>query len=101
MTKQYKEGDLQVWWISQIPMHPFTVDVKTIEEAMLILGTLAQYDIFQFQNNVKPDYSNAGGLNVYEKSPDALTEDGCEWCTWYDPETGQDIDEIAHERGIY
>jgi len=77
-----KEGDLLVWWISQIPMKSFDTPVKNIDEAVLLLVTLARYDIFQFENKIKPDYSNAGGLNVFE--------DG-EWGTWYDEE-GEDIE---------
>ena len=77
------EGDLQVWWIPQVPMPLFTVPVATPSEAKKLLAVLADYDKFQFENRVKPDYCNAGGLNVFE--------DG-EWCDWQDPETGDDID---------
>ncbi len=83
------EGDLQVWWIPQVPCKAFEVPVKTREEAVLILDTLAYYDLFQLENNIKPDYCNTGGLNVFE--------DG-EWSTWYDEETGSDIDEWKNER---
>lgn len=77
-------GSLRVWWIPQVPMDdPFRVEVATVREAKLLLDTLAKYDIFQFENRIKPDYSNAGGLEVFE--------DG-EWCEWYD-EDGNSIDE--------
>ena len=65
-------------------MTPFYVPVKTIEEAKLILKTLADYDIFQLKHNIKPDYCNAGGLMVFE--------DG-EWTDWYDEE-GNSIDDL-------
>ena len=52
------KGDLRVWWIPQIPMKAFHVPVKSISEAKLILNTLADYDLFQWRNKVKPDYSN-------------------------------------------
>ena len=69
--KKYKQGDLQVWWMPQVPMNnPFTVDVKTIEEAKLLIDTLAFYDMFQFERNIKPDYSNAGGLCIYDEDSD-------------------------------
>jgi hypothetical protein len=45
-----KEGDLRVWWIPQVPMQAFYVPVKNIDEAILVLDTLAKYDIFQFEN---------------------------------------------------
>lgn len=79
-----KEGDLRVWWIPQVPMNPFRVDVETPEQAKKILDVLAKYDMFQYENNVKPDYCNAGGLEVFE--------DG-EWTEWYHPDTGESIDE--------
>jgi len=85
---------LRVWWIPQVPMDPFHVEVKSVDEAVRTLRMLADYDIFQYENRVKPDYSNAGGLEVFE--------DG-EWEEWYDPKTGEDIDEYmrALEDGSY
>ena len=79
-----QENDLKVWWIPQVPMKPFEVSVKTIEEGKLIMDTLAYYDLFQYENRIKPDYCNAGGLLIFE--------DG-EWSDWYHPETGDGIDE--------
>lgn len=76
------KGDLQVWWIPQIPGKAFEVSVKDLEQAALIVDTLARYDAFQFEQNVKPDYSNAGGLRVF---------DGEEWIDWYS-EDGEDFD---------
>ena len=46
-----------------------------------MLDMLANYDLFQLENNIKPDYSNMGGLSVFE--------DG-EWCEW-ESEDGDDI----------
>jgi len=77
---------LRVWWIPQVPMKPFHAEVATLHEAKLILDTLARYDLFQFENKVKPDYCNAGGLEAFRQDGDG------EWCEWYDPETGNDID---------
>lgn len=79
--------ETRVWWIPQVPGKPFHVPVTTVEEAMLVLDTLAKYDLFQLAENIKPDYSNAGGLEVLE--------DG-EWGEWYN-DTGQDIDEVMRE----
>lgn len=76
------EGQMRIWWIPQVPGKSFLVPVTTIAEAKLILKTLADYDIFQLKNRIKPDYCNAGGLCRFE--------DG-EWCDWYDDD-GNDID---------
>jgi hypothetical protein len=58
-------SDLRIWWVPQIPMKPFRVSVANLAQAKLLLKTLADYDRFQFENNVKPDYCNAGGLEVF------------------------------------
>ena len=85
-----KIGSLRVWWVPQVPMKAFRVPVKDIEQARLILDTLAKYDIFQFENRVKPDYSNTGGLEVYVKDAGEGTPD---WEDWEDDE-GNDIDSV-------
>lgn len=54
--------ELQVWWIPQIPMPAFTVAMPDIATGQLVLKLLAEYDQFQLDHNVKPDYSNVGGL---------------------------------------
>lgn len=87
MSQQAKEFDLRVWWIPQVPMKPFYVPVETIREAKLVLDALAKYDQFQFENNVKPDYCNAGGLEIFE---DGDWED---WCS----ADGYDIDDMTME----
>ena len=58
----------------------------------MLLDALAQYDIFQYENQIKPDYSNAGGLQIWDtgNEPDEL---GLYWSDWYDETTGYDIDE--------
>jgi hypothetical protein len=61
-----KEGDVQVWWIPQIPMTAFIANVSTIEEGWRICDVLAFYDLFQLKHHVKPDYSNAGGVRILE-----------------------------------
>ena len=75
---------MRVWWVPQIPMKPFRVDVEDLAQAKLLIKTLAEYDIFQFENNIKPDYCNAGGLEVFE--------DG-EWVEWESLDSGSDIHE--------
>jgi hypothetical protein len=54
--------ELQVWWIPQIPMKPFEYPVENIAAGKLLLDVLAKYDQFQLDHNIKPDYSNVGGL---------------------------------------
>ena len=83
-TKQ----NLKVYWIPQVPMKAFEVPVDSLKEAKKILDTLAYYDIFQYENNIKPDYCNVGGL-LFE-------DENGEWIEWCD-EDGYSIDEIEFE----
>jgi len=78
-----KEGSLKIWWIPQVPMKPFFVEVESLQEAKKILKILAEYDLFQYKHRVKPDYCNVGGLSIFK--------DG-EWVEWCDEETGDNID---------
>lgn len=50
---------LRVWWIPQIGIgQTFYIPVETVEDGKKMMDVLAAYDLFQLQNNVKPDYSN-------------------------------------------
>lgn len=42
----------------QIPCKAFEVNVETLDEALRISNMLADYDLFQFENKIKPDYAN-------------------------------------------
>lgn len=82
-----KVGDLQVWWIPQVPGKPFEVEVDSVEMGAKIMDVLADYDDFQFKNRIKPDYANAGGLRRWcEDNGDGVPG----WEDWYDEETGMD-----------
>lgn len=54
-------AEFQVWWIPQIPGPAFEVPVKSWAEGKALEDVLGRYDLFQFENNIKPDYANAGG----------------------------------------
>lgn len=81
-----KQGELRVWWCPQVPGSQLFIPVENLREAHLVLDTLAIYDAFQYANNVKGDYCNAGGLQVYEEQ---------EWVEWADEETGEEIREYS------
>ena len=87
---KHEEGDLRVWHIPQVPMKSFKVKVRTVEEAKLVLNTLWNYDTFQFENKIKPDYSNVSGLEVYKSG---------EWCEWLNSDD-EDIDYIMREEPL-
>jgi len=83
-----KIGDLQVWWVPQVPMDAFEVDVNSVEEGVKVMDILARYDQFQLDNNVKPDYCNAGGIRRWCANSDGEGTPG--WEDWHDEETGED-----------
>lgn len=70
-----------------MPGEPFRVPVRGFVEAWLILTTLADYDNFQLKNNIKPDFSNVGGLEWY---------DGEEWLEW-ESDDGQSINDLLED----
>jgi Superinfection exclusion gene product 17 len=76
------DGDLKVWWIPQVPMKAFEALVPDLATAAAILDVLADYDAFQFENNVKGDYCNTGGLTILRNG---------EWQDW-ESEDGEDFD---------
>lgn len=80
--------ELRVWWIPQIPMKAFRFPVPTLQAAKLLCNALAQYDLFQYKHNVKPDYDNAGGASW--RHPE-LT--GGEWFD-FDPEDDDECQEV-------
>lgn len=67
----------------------FILYVDTPEEAWKIANVLWQYDIFQYENNIKPDFSNATFLDEYDISAG-------EWVSWYS-EDGYEWEEYASE----
>ncbi|MCY7861089.1 hypothetical protein MOD67_13765 [Bacillus licheniformis] len=76
---------LRVSHFPQVPCKPFTVEVSSLKEAKLLYDVFANYDQFQLENRIKPDYSNATVIEQYD-------EEEKEWISWYDEETG--IDDI-------
>ncbi len=73
----------------QIPQPWFEVYCESLEIACAITKTLWQYDIFQYENNIKPDYSNTTDIQTYNK------ETG-EWESYY-TEDGDDIIDVIED----
>lgn len=90
MNQKLNNTGLKVRWIPQAPCKPFEIEVSSAREAKKLLDVLARYDAFQFENNIKPDYCNAGGLVEWN------VEAG-EWYDWYNDE-GEGIDDLEMEQ---
>jgi hypothetical protein len=97
-TKEYKEnekpeiGEMRVWHIPQVPGKAFHIRVDNIKEAHDVLHVLANYDLFQYKNKIKGDYSNASGLEVYVTDYDGEGNPG--WNEWHNDD-GYDLDDVA------
>ena len=91
-TSSPKIGSLRVVWNPQVGKinNFFTVSVSSIEEAWKIMNTLADYDLYQFNENIKGDYVNMGDFQIYEED-NGEGEPG--WCTFY-TDDGDTIDDI-------
>jgi phosphodiesterase/alkaline phosphatase D-like protein len=77
-----KRGQLKVWWIPQVGMEKtFEVEVATVQEGVKLMDVLADYDQFQLDNRIKPDYANVGGIVMWDDES---------WVDWYDEDTGED-----------
>lgn len=45
-------------YVPQVPMHALTVEVDSLEHAVIALESITALSIFEFENRVKPDYSD-------------------------------------------
>lgn len=98
MSNRIFELKFRVWHIPQVPGKSFEAEVPTFEEAQRLVNTLANYDLFQYENNIKGDYANASGIQVYQHD---LTEEDLEDMDlgdrWVDMESQEDLDDyIQH-----
>lgn len=69
---------MRVWWCPQIGAcrEHFYIPVHSVEEAKKVMDALAFYDCYQMNQNIKGDYANCGGLEMWDDY-----EQG--WCDWY------------------
>lgn len=86
---------LRVWWNPQVGActDSFYIPVKTPEEGKKIMDVLAYYDCYQMNQNVKGDYCNTGGLEIFNE------EEG-EWEDFYYENEDvycEDVDEYVEQ----
>lgn len=76
----------RVWWIPQVPGKSFrSEEVTSFAAARAIDVTLGRYDIFQYENNIKPDFANAGGIEIWDEIENSwVTVDESEYERWCD-----------------
>jgi hypothetical protein len=54
---------VKVWYIPQVPMPPFEVEVADVATGRIVLDALVDFSLFEFENRVKPDYADMGGIS--------------------------------------
>lgn len=84
-----RDKPFRVWWVPQIPLRsgekPFYVEVPDFKTAAILEGVLAAYDEYQYDNKIKPDYANAGGIERWDEAEgDWVSIDESEYDEWED-----------------
>ncbi|WCF11566.1 hypothetical protein NDS46_29920 (plasmid) [Paenibacillus thiaminolyticus] len=78
---------LRVCHFPQISQIPFVVEVEDLRQAKFLSSVLANYDLFQFENKIKPDYANMTILEMWDEQEQ-------DWVAWVDEQSGiDDIDQ--------
>lgn len=57
----------RVWYVPQIPMEAFFYETDDLGTAQTVLDALAGFASFEYDNNLKPDYADAGGIELYDE----------------------------------
>lgn len=79
-----KEEKLRVWY-GILGTETYYQEVKTPEEAKLVIDSIARFLNAKVEEGVFEDHCSAAGLEVYDN-------DEQDWVEWYD-EDGLDLDE--------
>lgn len=74
----------KIFYIPQFPMPAFEREYEDFETAKEVLNAIINFSIFEYDNNVKPDYSDVAGISYWDDEAD----EGYEW---------EDVDEELWE----
>ena len=74
----------RIWWLPQVGVgiKSFYKEVSSFDEGQLICDILADYDLYQLNNSIKPDYCNAGGIQYFDENDQ----------DWYDIENKEELE---------
>lgn len=84
-----EKKSMRVWWCPQIGTGSFYIPVRSVEEAKKIMDVLAYYDCFLMNQEIRGDYCNDGGLEVW----DDKAEEWNDWCGEDDDHYFDGVDE--------
>lgn len=57
----------KIFYIPQVPMPAFEREYEDFETAKEVLNAIINFSIFEYDNNVKPDYSDVAGISFYDE----------------------------------
>lgn len=68
MSSEHTKQDerFRAVYVPQVPMHALTVEVSSLEHAVIALQSIIALSIFEFENRVKPDYSDFGTIERWD-----------------------------------
>lgn len=75
----------KVWYIPQMPMPAFEVEVHDLPTAALLLNTIVDFSMFEYTHRVKPDYADVAGISRWESDG----EGGFDWFDIDESEWGE------------
>lgn len=58
----------KIFYIPQVPMPAFEREYEDFETAKEVLNAIINFSIFEYDNNVKPDYSDVAGISYWEEA---------------------------------
>ena len=76
----------KVWYIPQVPAEPVEVEwIEDVNTAIKVYGWMVKLSIYEFNNNIKLDYSDAGGIQFENENWDwEDIENEEKWEDWED-----------------
>ena len=88
MAIQDGEINYSVYWFPVAPMNqPMNLPVPSPVAAGWAIDLLAWFDLYQAEHNLRPDFSNAGGLTVSGKDGEPenwYSDDGEDFDDWWE-----------------
>ncbi|OZB79885.1 hypothetical protein [Microbacterium sp. 13-71-7] len=81
----------RIWYVPQVPMKAFTREFDDLDAAKMVLNAVIDFSIFEFENDVKPDYSDAAGISRWESDGDG----GFDWFDLEEDEWRDDLRDAA------
>lgn len=67
MTNLENATRFRISYIPQIPMPAFEREYSDFQTAKAVLNAVIRFSIFEFDNNVKPDYSDIALMDFWDE----------------------------------